>query len=111
MKNAPWSMEVHELSEGFSAIIYDANGIGVLDHLSEDNARRIVAAVNATDGISTEALEHGCVAALVEAAGDYRSQFGQALEAHGISYTKRQADADEALFTALTPFTQSGESK
>lgn len=41
----PWEHEVHELSEGFSAIVYGSNGqrIGT-DHLSEANARLIAAA-------------------------------------------------------------------
>lgn len=40
----PWSYEVHELSEGFSAIVYDEHGRAVADHLSEDRAHLIAAA-------------------------------------------------------------------
>ncbi len=41
----PWTYEVHELSEGFSAIVYAANGMRVgTDHLSEPDARLIAAA-------------------------------------------------------------------
>lgn len=40
----PWSYELHELSSGYSAIVYDANGQRVgTDHLTEIDARRIVA--------------------------------------------------------------------
>jgi hypothetical protein len=40
----PWTYEVHELSEGMSAIVYDAKGKALADHLSEDEARLIAAA-------------------------------------------------------------------
>jgi hypothetical protein len=45
----------------------------------------------------------GCVYAegLVTAAQDYMSQFGQALEAHGIPYGPAQVEADEKLRAAL----------
>lgn len=40
----PWAYEVHELSEGFSAIVYGANGMRIgTDHLSESDARLIAA--------------------------------------------------------------------
>jgi hypothetical protein len=40
----PWTHEVHQLSEGFSGIVYAANGMRVgTDHLSEDDARLIAA--------------------------------------------------------------------
>ncbi|HEX5320600.1 MAG TPA: hypothetical protein VFW46_15660 [Stellaceae bacterium] len=44
--SAPWTYEVHELSEGYSAIVYDARGnrIGGFDHLDEATARLIAAA-------------------------------------------------------------------
>ncbi len=44
--------------------------------LSKANAARIVAAVNAVEGISNESLEAGAIAELVEAAQFYREQFG-----------------------------------
>lgn len=40
----PWSYEVHELSEGYSAIVYDERGHAIADHLTEDRARLIAAA-------------------------------------------------------------------
>lgn len=40
----PWTYEVHELSEGYSAIVYDEHGQMIADHLTEDRARLIVAA-------------------------------------------------------------------
>lgn len=40
----PWSYEVHELSEGYSAIVYDERGHAIADHLAEDRARLIAAA-------------------------------------------------------------------
>lgn len=42
---APWTWEEHELSEGYSCIVYDANGhrIGA-DHLSQGDAALIAAA-------------------------------------------------------------------
>lgn len=39
----PWDYEVHELSEGYSAIVYDANGKAVADHLTEAQAKAMVA--------------------------------------------------------------------
>jgi hypothetical protein len=39
-----WTYEVHELSEGDSAIVYDERGRAVADHLSEEHARLIAAA-------------------------------------------------------------------
>lgn len=44
----PWTWEEHELSEGYSCIVYDANGIGVpgLDHLTREVARQTCDCVN-----------------------------------------------------------------
>jgi hypothetical protein len=42
-----WTFEVHELSEGFSAIVYDERGFAVADHLTERGARVMVEAHNA----------------------------------------------------------------
>src|ERR1700676_3886446 len=44
----PWTYETHELSTGFSSIVYCANGYGVpgLSHLNEPDARLIITAVN-----------------------------------------------------------------
>lgn len=39
-----WTYEVHELSEGFSAIVYDENGHRVADHLTEEQAALIAVA-------------------------------------------------------------------
>jgi len=39
-----WTCEVHELSEGFSAIVYDEHGQMVADHLDEDRALLIASA-------------------------------------------------------------------
>lgn len=39
-----WTCEVHELSEGFSAIVYDEHGQMLADHLDEDRALLIAAA-------------------------------------------------------------------
>jgi len=46
-----WTYEVHQLSEGYSAIVYDGNGHAVADHLSELHASLIVRAVNAHDDL------------------------------------------------------------
>ena len=41
----PWTYEVHELSEGNSAIVYDCDGVRVgTDHLTEAEASLIAAA-------------------------------------------------------------------
>lgn len=40
----PWSAEVHELSEGFTGCVYDANGHRLVDYLSEADANLIAAA-------------------------------------------------------------------
>lgn len=48
----PWTYEVHELSEGMSAIIYDDTGTRArTDHLSEEAAAFIVKAVNGFDDL------------------------------------------------------------
>lgn len=39
-----WTYEVHELSTGYSAIVYDEHGQRIADHLSEERARLIAAA-------------------------------------------------------------------
>lgn len=43
-KTPAWTYEVHELSEGFSGIVYDEHGWMIADHLSEDRASLIAAA-------------------------------------------------------------------
>ncbi len=43
----PLSYETHELSTGFSSIVYDALGMGIDTHLSEEQAATIVLACNA----------------------------------------------------------------
>lgn len=52
-----WTYEVHELSEGYSAIVYDGHGQAVADHLTEDRAAFIVRACNSHDAL-VKALEH-----------------------------------------------------
>lgn len=43
-KHTPeWTYEVHQLSEGYSGIVYDEHGQMVADHLSEERARLIAA--------------------------------------------------------------------
>lgn len=39
-----WTVEEHELSEGFSCIVYDERGRAVADHLDHKTARLIAAA-------------------------------------------------------------------
>lgn len=39
-----WSYETHELSEGYSSIVYDERGQKIADHLTEDRAALIAAA-------------------------------------------------------------------
>ena len=53
-------------ADGYYSSKYDGYEFGVA--ISEPNARRIVACVNACDGIPTEALEAGVVRKLIEAA-------------------------------------------
>jgi hypothetical protein len=45
----PWTWEEHELSEGYSCIIYDARGyqVGGFGHLDRETANDIVECVNA----------------------------------------------------------------
>lgn len=45
MSPTPWSAEVHELSEGYSGIVYDRNGISIgADHLLPADAYLVGAA-------------------------------------------------------------------
>jgi hypothetical protein len=44
LKSGRWTVEEHELSEGFSAVVYDGNGVMIADHLSLDRAHLIAAA-------------------------------------------------------------------
>lgn len=62
-----------------------------------ERTRRIVAAVNATAGISTEALEAGCIAELVEAA--QRSE--TALHNLVVLLTDRDPTETEAMIVKL----------
>jgi hypothetical protein len=86
----PWTYEVHELSEGFSGIVYAANGMRVgTDHLSEADARLIAAAPalyealkeareglryvrerHGVDGVSWDLIDQAADAALSAATGD-----------------------------------------
>jgi hypothetical protein len=45
----PFTWEEHELSSGYSSIIYDANGTAVNIHLHRDVAKYVTRAVNAHD--------------------------------------------------------------
>jgi hypothetical protein len=57
MHPLPWDHRTDQLSEGYSTIIYDANGKRpILDHLREDEALDIVRAVNAFEPLK-DALE------------------------------------------------------
>jgi len=56
-----WTYEVHELSDGFSAIVYSERGYRVADHLTEATAKQIV------DGVNSTALLRRQKEALVEA--------------------------------------------
>jgi hypothetical protein len=57
MHPLPWDYRTDQLSEGYSTIIYDANGHRpILDHLREDEAIDILSAVNARAAL-VEALE------------------------------------------------------
>lgn len=47
----PLTYEVHHLSTGISAIVYDANGCGIDTHLYEEQAAQIVKACNAYDDL------------------------------------------------------------
>lgn len=55
----PWTHEVHELSSGYSAIVYDANGyrLGGFDHLTEADARLIAAAPEMLDALKRAVIE------------------------------------------------------
>lgn len=39
-----WTVEEHELSEGFSCVVYDEHGQMIADHLSREQAHKIAAA-------------------------------------------------------------------
>lgn len=55
----PWSYEVHELSEGYSGIVYDASGHRVgTDHLSEEDAAVIAAAPDLLEALTELVLYH-----------------------------------------------------
>ena len=49
----PWTWEEHELSEGYSCIVYDADGHGVpgLDHLTRKVAQETCDSVNRFAGL------------------------------------------------------------
>lgn len=58
MHPLPWDHRTEQLSEGYSTIIYDANGHRpILDHLREDEALDIVTAVNAHEAMK-DALQN-----------------------------------------------------
>jgi hypothetical protein len=72
----PWRSEINTDGEAYvqderGCTLATVHGRGTLQgkilDIREDNARRICAALNACAGISTEALEAGVVAELVEA--------------------------------------------
>ena len=68
----PWGIEDYQ-SNGNYSILCNFQGRGrsqVAVSSNQPNARRIVAAVNACQDISTEALESGIIDELVEAASD-----------------------------------------
>ena len=70
-----WTYEVHQLSEDYSAIIYDANGYAVADHLKKEHADLIVRAVNAHDDL-VEALSKTIIAIDAYAAVSGKSDIG-----------------------------------
>lgn len=41
---AHWTWEEHQLSEGFSCIVYDEHGYAIADHLDRETAAKIAAA-------------------------------------------------------------------
>jgi hypothetical protein len=56
----PWTYEVHELSSGFSGIVYDAQGYCVgTDHLTEADARLIAAAPEMLEALRQIGLRYG----------------------------------------------------
>lgn len=77
-----WEMEEHELSEGFSCIVYDERGIAIVDHLDRKTANLIAAAPDlyeALDEMVHDALAgdppgspafHQALAALAKARGE-----------------------------------------
>lgn len=52
----PWSAEVHRLSEGFSAIVYDARGWMIADHLTAEDAQLMAASWNLL--VAAKAMVH-----------------------------------------------------
>lgn len=58
MHPTPWAWEEHELSEGYSCVVYDANGhrVGGLDHLDRETAQDIVDGVNSSHRSSVDRL-------------------------------------------------------
>ena len=78
MHPLPWDYRTDQLSEGYSTIIYDADGHRpILDHLREDEALDIVTAVNAHEALK-DALQ-----AIVDWA-NFAQQHPEEFNAHGV---------------------------
>lgn len=52
----PWTWEEHELSTGYSAVVYDENGVAIDTHISAEKAKHIVECVNACAGLNPAAI-------------------------------------------------------
>lgn len=61
----------------FEVITKDSEGYCASKKVATANARRVVAAVNACKGISTEALEKGVVQDMVDACATFTEVFGK----------------------------------
>jgi len=56
-----WAWEEHELSEGYSCIVYDEHGQAVADHLSREDAAMVCAAPTLLEAlIKTRQLVADC---------------------------------------------------
>jgi len=49
----PWTYEDHQLSEGYSGIVYDQHGMRIADHLSHSRSRLIAAAPLLLEALKT----------------------------------------------------------
>lgn len=85
------------------AVILTADAVEVTEE-ERANARRICAAVNACQGISTEALERGAVSKLLEALTARELQLREFIQWHhrnGVGYCEEMEDAWEQARAAI----------
>lgn len=69
-----WTWEEHELSTGYSAVVYDPDGIAVDTHIAAKKAEHIANCMNACAGLNPAAIPD--VVAALESARDILAHSG-----------------------------------